>query len=93
MRFRAAALLAALALVPACAKRLNSFTFVGAAAVAIVSGNDVGGGGGKGDMEGMNAYTTISLKKSDGGDDHKEESWQRGRGTRRHDGRQGRQRG
>jgi hypothetical protein len=35
--------------VPACAERLNSFAFVGAAVVAIVSGGDVGGGGGKGD--------------------------------------------
>ena len=70
MRFRAAALLAALALVYACAERLNSFSsFIGAAVVAIVSGGDVGGGGGNGDMEEMNAYTTISLKKSDGGND------------------------
>ncbi len=49
MRFQAAALLAALVLVPACAKRLNSFPFVGAAVVAIVSGGDVGGGGGNSD--------------------------------------------
>jgi hypothetical protein len=86
MRFRAAALLAVLALVSACAKRLNSFAFVGAPVVAIVSGGYVGGGGRNGDMEEMNAYTTISLKKSDGVNDHKEESWQRGRGRRRHDG-------
>ncbi len=87
MRFRAAALLAALALVSACDGRLNSFAFVGAAVVvvAIVSGGDVGGGGGNGDMGEMNAYTTISLNKSDGGDNRKEESWQRGRGRRRHD--------
>ncbi len=42
----------------------------------------MGGGSGNDDMEEMNAYTTISLKKSDGGDDRKEESWQRGRGRR-----------
>ena len=64
-----------------------SFTFVGAAIVAIVSGSDVGGGGGNGDIEEMNAYTTISLKKSNGGNNPKKESWQRGRGRRRHDGR------
>ncbi len=87
MRFRAAALLAALALVPACAERLNSFAFVGAAVVAIVSGGEVGGGSGNGDMEEMNSYTTISLKKSDGGDDRKEESWKRGRGRRQRNGR------
>ena len=52
-----------------------SFTFVGTAVVAIVSDGDVGGSGGIGDMEEMNAYTTISLKKSDGGDNRKEESW------------------
>jgi hypothetical protein len=46
----------------------------------------VDGGGGNGDMEEMNAYTTISLKKSNGGNDCKEESWQRGRGRRQHDG-------
>ena len=64
MRFRAAALLAALALVPACVERLNSFAFVGTAVVAILNGGDVGGGGRNGDMEEeMNAYTTISLKK------------------------------
>jgi hypothetical protein len=73
--------------VPACAERLNSFAFVGAAVVAIVGGGDVGGGGGNGDMEEMNAYTTISLKKFDGGDDCTEESWQRGRGRRQHEGR------
>ena len=39
-----------------------SFTFVGNAVVAIVSGGDVGGGGGHGDMEEMNTYTSISLK-------------------------------
>ena len=56
MRFQAAALLAALALVFACAERLNSFVFVGTAVVAIVSSGNVGGGGGNGDMEEMNAY-------------------------------------
>jgi hypothetical protein len=86
MRFQAAALLATLVLVSGCAKRLNSFAFIGAAVVAIGSGGNVGGGGGNGDMEEMSAYTTISLKKSDGGNDHKEESWQRGRGRRQHDG-------
>ena len=87
MRFQAAALLAALALIPACAERLNSFAFVGAAVVAIVCDGDVGGGGRNGDMEEMNAYTTISLKKSDSCDNCKEESWQRrGRRRRRHDG-------
>ena len=55
-RFRATALLAALALVPACAEHLNSFAFIGAAVVAIVSGGDVGGGGGNGDIEEMKAY-------------------------------------
>ena len=74
--------------VPACAERLNSFAFVGAAVVAIVSGGDVGGSGGNGDMEEMNACTTISLKKSNGGNNCNEESWQRGRGRRRHEGRQ-----
>ena len=54
-RFQATALLAALALVPACAERLNSFAFVGAAVVAIVSGGDVGGGGGNSDIEEMKA--------------------------------------
>jgi hypothetical protein len=34
----------------------------------------------------MSACTTISLKKSDGGDDCNEVSWQRGSGGRRHDG-------
>ncbi len=63
MSFQAAALLAALALIPACAERVNSCAFVGTAVVAIVSGGNVGGGGGNGDMEEMNAYTTISLKK------------------------------
>ncbi len=87
MRFQAAALLAALALVSACDGRLNCFAFVGAAVVAIVSGGNVGGGGGNSDMEEINAYATISLKKSDGGNDCKEESWQRGRGRRQHDGR------
>ena len=72
---------------PACAKHLNSFAFIGAAAVAIASGGDVGSGGRNGDMEEMNACTTISLKRSNGGNDHNEESWQRGRGRRRHDGR------
>ena len=68
LRFRAAALLAALALVPACAEHLNSFAFFG----AIVSGGNVGGGGGgNGDMEEMKAYTTISLKKSAGGNNRK----------------------
>ena len=62
MRFRAAALLAALALVPTCAKHLNSFAFVGTAVVAFVSGGNVGGSGRNSDMEEMNAYTTISLK-------------------------------
>jgi hypothetical protein len=62
MRFQATALLAALVLVPACAKRLNSFPFVGAAVVAIVSGGIVGGSSRNGDMEEMNTYTTISLK-------------------------------
>ncbi len=33
----------------------------------------MGSGGGNGDMEEMNTYPTISLKKSDGGDDHKKE--------------------
>ena len=62
MRIQAAALLAALALVSACDECLNSFAFIGAAVVAIlVSGGDVGGGGGNGDMEEMSAYTTISL--------------------------------
>ena len=75
MRFRTAALLAALALVSACVERLNSFAFIGAAVVAIVSSGNVGGGGGNGDMEEMNAYTTISLIKSDDGDKCKEESW------------------
>ena len=46
-----------------------SFTFIGAAVVATVSGVDVGSGSRNGDMEEMNAYTTISLKKSDGGND------------------------
>jgi hypothetical protein len=87
MRFQAAALLAALALIPACAKRLNSFAFVGAAVVAIVNGGNVGGGGRNSDIEEMNAYTTINPKKSNGGKDRKEESWQRGRGRRLHDGR------
>jgi hypothetical protein len=59
-----------------------SFTFVGAAVVAFVSGGNVGGGGKNDDMEEMNAYTTISLKKSNGDDDRKKESWQRGRGRR-----------
>ncbi len=86
MRFRAAALLATLALVPACAERLNSFSFVGAAVVAIVSVGNVDGGSGNGDMEEMNTYTTISLNKSNGGNDRKEESWQRGRGRRQHNG-------
>ena len=88
MRFQTTALLAALALVPACAERLNSFTFIGAAVVAIVSGGDVGGGGGNGDMEEMKAYTTISLENFDGGNDCMEESWQRGGGRRRHNGQQ-----
>ncbi len=61
-----------------------SFTFVCTAVVAIVSGGDVSGGGGNGDMEEMNACTTISLKKIDGGNDRKEESWQRRRGRRGH---------
>ena len=61
-------------LVPACAEPLNSVAFVGAAVVAIVSNGDVGGGGGNGDMEEMNAYTTISLKIFDGGNDCKEKS-------------------
>ena len=74
--------------IPACAERLNSFTFVGAAAVAIVSGGDVGGGGGNSDTEETNVCTTISLKKSDGGNDCNEERWQRGRGRRGHDRRQ-----
>jgi hypothetical protein len=74
--------------VPACAVRLRSFAFVGAVVVAIVSGGDVGSGGRNGDMEEMKAYTTISLKKPDGGNDRNEESWQRGRGRRRHEGRQ-----
>ncbi len=82
MRFQAAALLAALTLISACPKHLNSFAFVGTAVVAIVSGGNMGGGGGNGDMEEMNAYTTISLKKSNGGDDCKERSGQRGRGRR-----------
>ena len=56
MRFQAAALLAALVLVFTCAEHLNSFVFVGAAVVAIVSGGNVCGGGGNGDMEEMNAY-------------------------------------
>ncbi len=60
--------------VPACADRLNSFAFVGAAVVAIVSGGDVGGGGRNGDIEEMNTCTIISLKKSDGGEDRNEES-------------------
>ncbi len=63
------------------------FSFVGTAVVAIVSGGDMGGGGGNGDMEEMNAYTTISLKKPHGSNNRKEESWQRGRGRRQHDGR------
>jgi hypothetical protein len=46
----------------------------------------VDSGGGNNDMEEMNKYTTISLKKSDGGNDRKEESWQRGRGRRQHNG-------
>ncbi len=50
MRFRTAALLAALGFVPACAKHLNSFAFVGAVVVAFVSGGNVGGGGGNSDM-------------------------------------------
>jgi hypothetical protein len=62
--------------VPACAEHLNSSAFVGAAVVAIVSGGDVGGGGGNGDIKEMNTCTTISLKKSDGGNDRNEESWQ-----------------
>jgi hypothetical protein len=62
--------------------RLNSFAFVGAAVVAIVSGGNVGGGSRNGDREEMNTYTTISIKKFDGGNDRKEESWQRGRGRR-----------
>ncbi len=86
MQFRTAALLAALLIVPACAERLNSFAFVGAAVVAIISGGNVGSGSGNGDMEEMNACTTISLNKSGGGDDRKEKSWQRGRGRRWHDG-------
>ncbi len=86
MRLQAAALLATLALVSASAERLNSFAPVSAAVVAIVSDGNVDGGCGNGDMDEMNAYTTISLKKSDGGDDHKEESWQRGGVRRRHDG-------
>ncbi len=73
--------------IPACAERLNSFAFVGADVVAIVSSGNVGGGSGSSDIEEMNACTTIILKKSDGDDDHNEESWQRGRGKRRHDGR------
>ncbi len=68
--------------VPPCAECLNSFDFAGAAVVDIVSGGDVGGGGGNGDTEEMNACTTISLKKSDGGAHCNEESWQRGRGRR-----------
>ena len=40
-----------------------SFTFVDAAVVSIVSGGNVGGGGRNGDMEEMNAYTTISLNR------------------------------
>ena len=86
MRFRTAALLAALALVPACAKRLNSFAFVGTAVIAIVSGGDVDNGSRNSDMDEMNACTTISLKKFIGGNDRKEESWQMGRGRRRHYG-------
>ncbi len=70
--------------IPACAERLNSFAFVCAPIVAIVSGGNVGGGGGNGDVEEMNACTTISLKKSNGGDNCNEESWQRGRGRRQH---------
>ena len=80
MRFRAAALLATLALVSVCDGCLNSFAVIGTAVLAIVSGGDVGGGGRDGDMEEMNAYTTISLKKSDGGNDRKEKIWQRGGG-------------
>ncbi len=56
MRFQTTAPLTALLLVPTCAKCLNSFTFVGAAIFAIVSGGDMGGGGGNIDMEEMNAY-------------------------------------
>ena len=82
-----AALLAALALIPTCAKRLSSFVFVGAAVVAVASSGNMGGSDGNSDMEEMNACTTISLKKSDGGNDCNEESWQRGRGRRRHEGR------
>jgi hypothetical protein len=73
--------------VPTCAERLNSFAFVGAAVVAIVSGFGVSGAVGNGDMEEMNACTTISLKISDGDEDCNVESWQRGRGRRQHDGR------
>ena len=54
-----------------------SFTFIGAAVVATVSGVDVGSGSRNGDMEEMNAYTTISLKKSNGGNDCKEETARR----------------
>ena len=64
--------------VPDCAKRLNSFAFVGAAVVAIVSGGNAGSGGGNGDMEEMNTCTTISLD----GDNCNKVSWQRGRGRR-----------
>ena len=64
---------------------IASFAFFSAAGVAIVSGGNAGLGGNRnGDMEERNAYTTISLKKSGGGDDHKEESWQRGAGRRHH---------
>ena len=57
-----------------------SFTFVGTAAVASVSSGDMGSGSGNNDMEEMNAYTTISLKKSDGGNDRREESCLKQRG-------------
>ncbi len=84
MRLRTPALLAALVLVSACDERLNSFAFIDADVGAIVSGGNVGGGGRNGDMEEMNTYTTISLKKSDRGNNRKEESWQRGWGRRQH---------
>ena len=66
MRFQAAALLAALALVPACAKRLNSFAFVGAAVIAIVSG----GKGGIGESRDHGGGGTGSGGGGDGGGRH-----------------------
>ena len=58
---------------------IASFAFVGTA-----------GGMGQGsnrnrDMEERKAYTSSSLKKSGGGDDHTGESEQRGTGRRQHD--------